>query len=94
MSDYTEEEVERTIDTTEGGEKVHSHITVDDYEQLCEAIAMLCSHRGTLSWTVGNMDVFLNPSKHHLDLVNAIDTLRTLKLTLQGREQEAQKGDE
>lgn len=94
MSDYTEEEVERTIDTMKGGEKVHSHITVDDYEQLCEAIAMLQSHRGTLSWTVGHTGEYLNPCKDHLDLVSAIDTLRTLKLTLQGREQEAQKGDE
>ena len=75
-------------------ERVHSTITVGEYEQLCEAIAMLSSHRGTLSWTVGPTGEYLNPPEDHLDLVNAIDTLRTLKLTLQGREQEAQEGGE
>ncbi len=72
-------------------ERVHSTITVGEYEQLCEAIAMLRSHKGTLSWTVGHTGEYLKPD---LDLDLAIDTLRTLKLTLQGREQEAQEGGE
>ena len=81
-----------TIDTTKGDERVHSHITAGEYEQLCEAIAMLGSHKGTLAWTVADTGEYLDPRKFHFDLMNAIDTLRTLKLTLQGREQEAQEG--
>jgi hypothetical protein len=69
-------------------ERVHSTITVGEYEQLCEAMVMLCSHKGTLSCTVGPTGEYLKPD---LNLVNAIDTLRTLKLTLQGREQGAQE---
>lgn len=73
-------------------ERVHSAITVGEYEQLCEVIVMLTSHRGNLNWTVGHTGEYLNPSKDHLDLVNAIDTLRTLICSLQTREQE--RGEE
>ena len=75
-------------------ERVHSYITADEYEQLCDALEYLVNHTGVLCWTIGHTGEYLNPSKNFPHLEKAIENIGAIKYTLQGREQEAQEGDE